>query len=70
MSSVQVGMGRDHTLFALVDGNVKISKKIDAHDNVFVVYVDFLLLKLVQPSFCERADEGKQSAHGQYRTSQ
>ena len=30
-------MGRDHTLFALVDGNFKISKKIIPGDKEFVL---------------------------------
>ena len=32
-----VGMGRDHTLFALIDGKVKFSKKAGAKSYVSVV---------------------------------
>ena len=32
-------MGRDHTLFALVDGRVKISKKILPNNKEFVGFI-------------------------------
>lgn len=40
MAGVNVGVGRDHTLFALVDGHVKFSRKAEGRVHVSVETVE------------------------------
>ena len=40
MAGVNVGVGRDHTLFALVDGHVKFSRKAEGRVHVSVETIE------------------------------